>query len=325
MQTLPRFTDDGRESYMLIHKRPVGPKTAEKLFSLYEQYTRFHEYRMQYVAGWAALEASIVGTELDSTTRIQLVDAAQDSWEYALKLKQEHAATMAWYKDKTPATAGEYRIATSLATIGVFRELPLGKPSLESIANMHSSMVDIMVMNDADMRIAERHKLHGRAAEHKGLVVEHLAMCAVNRMLSSRVIAIPSFARSDSGMYYPDQTHDIQMLYLNGGTVSDVIPNEVKSRRSGNAFNRYTHSGLVFGEEITQKGAFSLSTQVRRFVAELNDTIEPYDEFMLQDVTDSVMHSIRHFKRPEISGIHCTVKRRCILDQKAHPSTTDVA
>ncbi|HAC56331.1 TPA: hypothetical protein DCF80_02420 [Candidatus Saccharibacteria bacterium] len=314
-KTLPRFTDDGRESYMLIHKRPVGPKTAERLFSLYEQYTRYHEYRMQYVAGWTALEASMVGTDLDATTRIQLVDAAKDSWEYALQLKQEHAANSAWYRGITPATVGEYRIATALATIGVFRELPLGKPSLDAIANMHSSMVNVMMMNDADMRTAQRHRLHGRAAEHKGLITEQLAMCAVNRLFSSRVIAIPSFARSDSGLHYPDQTHDIQILYMDRGKVTEFVPSEVKSRRSGKAFDRYVRSGLVFGEEITQNGAFSLSTQVARFVAELNDTIEPYDEFMLKDVTDSVMHSIRHYKRPEVSGIHCRVKRRCTLDE----------
>lgn len=311
--TLPRFDKFGRERYMLIHKRPVGPKTAEGLFSLYEEMTETQEPRMLYMAGWAALEASWVGTHLEPETRIRFVDAAQESWEYALQLQQERAAESAWRKSTTPDTVGEYRIATALATIDVFRELPYGKPTLQSVADMHSRMVDIMLMNDHDMQAALRHGNTGRAYHHRGFAFELLSMCAVNRLFSTRLLATPAFARSDNGKYYPEQTHDVQYLYLDGGSVVDAVPNEVKTRLRTKFFERYVMTGLTDGVALTQNGHFSVSTQVYRLKAEIDDTIAPYDEFMLQDVTDTVLHSIRHVKRADTAGIHCPGRENCTI------------
>lgn len=320
-QTLPRYDKFGRERYMLIHKRPVGPKTAERLFSLYEELTKTQEPRTQYMAGWTALEASMVGTHLSGDERARLVDAAQESWEFALQLQREYSAESAWRKNTAPSTIGEYRIATALMSTDVFRELPYGKPSLQTIADMHHKMVDLLALNDQDMRTARLYGNEGRAANHKGLAFELMTMCALNRMYSSKLIATPSFARSDSGLYYPEQTHDVQCVYLKWGEVAEVIPSEVKSRLSGKFLARYVGSGLISGEALTHHGQFSISKQVERFQAEVNGTIEPYDEFMLQDITDTVLHSIRHFKRPELAGIHCTDRRRCEFDSKANSSS----
>lgn len=306
---------------MLIHKRPVGPKTAERLFSLYEELTKTQEPRTQYMAGWTALEASMVGTHLSQEARANLVDAAQESWEFALELQREYSAESAWRKNTIPSTIGEYRIATALMSVNVFRELPYGKPSLQTIANMHHDMVNLLVLNDVEMRTARLNGNEGRAANHKGLAFELITMCALNRMYSSKLIATPSFARSDSGLYYPEQTHDVQCIYLKWGEVAEVVPSEVKSRLNGKFLARYVRSGLVSGEALTHHGQFSISKQVERFQAEVNGTIEPYDEFMLQDVTDTVLHSIRHYKRPELAGMHCTDRRRCKFDTKTNSSS----
>lgn len=73
-----RFDRDGREKYMLIHKKPVGPRTAEKLFSLYQCLSETQEPQKMYSAGWAAAEAGLVGVHMTADKRCTYIEAAED-------------------------------------------------------------------------------------------------------------------------------------------------------------------------------------------------------------------------------------------------------
>lgn len=326
-QTLPRFDRFGRERYMLMHKKPVGPKTAEGLFSLYEQLSHIQTPREMYMAGWAALEASMVGTEFAATDRVWLVDTAEDAWQYALELQQERAANKAWYKNTTPDTTSEYRIADALSTVPIFRELPYGKPSKQTMKDVFTRQLEIATLNNQDMLVAKAHQARhryegmfdysGREANHRGLAYEQLSRLGVNRLLSTRLFATSSLARADSGMYYPDQTHDNQCFYLDGGEITATVPLEVKSRLRNRYFFRYQNAGLVGGEGLTHDGHYTIDGMLRRLKREAEGSADLQDIEILTTLTDDVIHSIRHYRRPERAGIHCHDRRKCELGRTA--------
>ncbi len=327
-QKFTRFDKYGRERYMLIHKRPVGPKTAEGLFSLYEQLSSIQAPREMYMAGWAALEASMVGTELPSKDRVWLVDSAEDAWMYALALQQERAAEKAWLRDVPPDTTAEYRIAGALSTIPVFRELPLGKPRKQTMRSSYEKLLAITECNQEDLERTEEYARHlrptsdsfdysGRAANHRGLLYEQLSQLGVNRLHSSAFFATSSFARSDNGRYYPDQTHDNQCLYLHGGEIVDVIPLEVKTRLRKKFFHRYKNAGLISGTVLTHDGNRNTSTLIAQLRREAEGLASKEDKRSVEGLTEDVIHSIRHFKRPERAGIHCREPQRCVIGKTA--------
>lgn len=307
-QTFQRFDKRGRERYMLIHKKPVGPKTAEGLFSLYGELSQIQKRREMHVAGWAALEASIVGTQYSPDTRLELVNAAEDCWEYALQLEQEFAAERAWLSSRWPNTENEYRIASALATIPIFKELPFGKPAHETVKKVHSDLVSIASMNAHDMVISQQHGLSGRASNHKGFAFEILSRLPITRLGTGRLIPCPSFPRSDSGSYYPEQTHDIQFLLLNGSRITSVVPTEVKSTLSLKHFRRYTGSALISGDMLTCDGQLTIPKIVGCYQREIDGVATESDRAALDLVTSAVIHSIQHYRRPERAGAHCYTK-----------------
>lgn len=313
--TLSRFDNKGRERYMLIHKRPVGPKTAERLFFLYEELSETQRPQEMYMAGWAVAEAGLMATRLDPETRHNYIASANDCWEYALQLEQERAAQKAWRKSTTPSTIETYRIAGALATIPVLEQIPYGKPSKQAVLKMHQDLLTIARSNADDMNTAKQYfGSDGRTSNHRGLGYEHIAQLSISRLHSARLIPVPSFARSDNGSYYPSQTHDLQVLNLNGGDINFVTPLEVKSKNLQKFYTRYQEVGLVFGTGMIDEGEAAVTKAVELFEAEHDGTASPEDIAALDHLTESVVHSIRHFRRPERYGKHCLGAMRCLLN-----------
>lgn len=321
METIPptsRHDSEGRERYMLIHKIPVGPKTAERLFLLYEELSQHQEPATLYKAGWAAAESGLVGTHLSPDERSSRICAAQSCWEYALTLEQERAANSAWITDKPPARTEELHIATALASIPVLVEIPYGKPSKPAVRMAHTGLLQVARQNVDEMLLAKKHYgREGRSSNHRGLGYEHLTQLSISRMLSARIVPIASFARSASGAHYPSQTHDVQFLNLDRGNIMSVTPIEVKSKLKNRVYKRYQDVGLVAGYELIERGETALSQAIELFEQEALGTATPDEIGVLAEMTDSVIHSIRHFRRPERYGKHCLGALRCELKTAA--------
>lgn len=77
------------------------------------------------------------------------------------------------------------------------------------------------------------------ANDHLGFAYECNAMLALNRMYSRRWFAIPTMARSDSGYYHPEQTHDLLIIRRKGSDIQSLVPVEIKAAASLKERSRY--------------------------------------------------------------------------------------
>lgn len=317
---ISRFDRFGRERYMLIHKHPVGPKTAERLFLLYEELSKSQQPQEMYRAGWAAAEASMVGGMLPAGERVQLAKAASECWEFALQLERERAAHNAWRKSTHPSTTGEYRIATTLASAPIFEALPQGRPPKQLLLDTHERLVSIAESNVTDMRMYRQQGWEGRYSNHRGFGYEQISQLAISRLLTSRLIATTSMARADSGAYYPWQTHDLQIISLDRETITRITPAEVKTRLRPAYFQRYD-AALIGGRRLIGDNDNAVHQTVSLFRQELNGEISAEGLDYLDGLTDEVIHAIRHYHRAEEFGRHCVNASRCQLPVKRHASS----
>lgn len=307
-----------RERYLLIHKRPVGPKTAERLFSLYEGLSMAQRPREMYTAGWAIAEAALVATDLHTDRRIHYIQSAQDCWEYSLELERAKTAERAWNKDWYPLRREEFRILSTLAGVEVLREIVSGKLTRESISAMHDSLVDIAMENSDELKMSRLHYgKEGRASNYRGVAYEQIALLGISRIKSTRLIPFVSFARSEEGIHYPSQTHDMQILSLRDNSIQSFAPFEVKTKQSLGFRNRYTDVGLISGTSLIGDGDGAIHDTVRLFDAERRGVATQDDTVQLQAITERVIHDLRHLKRPELYGKHCLGIMKCSLAQAA--------
>lgn len=305
----------GGERYLRIHKRLVGPKTAERLFSLYGELRRGKTPHDQYSAGWAIAEASLAATQLPADQRKEYIDKAELCWVRALQLQQMNAVGRAQRKGFASANrSGEYRIATALAAAPVLAELPYGAPQKGTIHNFHRTLLLTAKLNITDMMTEQGRGLFNIATNYEGLAYEHLAQLSISRIGGRRLFACSAFARSDNGTHYPSQTHDVQILHLDRGDITSVTPTEVKRTIKTEFYSHYRDVGLLAGHDLTHNGDLSLPHALRLLEREQEGKAAPDDTVFLDAMTESTIHSIRHFQRPERYGKHCLDALRCTID-----------
>lgn len=314
--TPPPVRIDARDAYLRIHKRLVGPGTAEKLSFLYRELSQEQTPRGMYEAGWAAAEAAMTGTRLEPAERHYLVAAARDCWEYAARCETERAASSAYLKNTTPDRSTELRIINALAVTPLIEGIVRGRPDKQQRGAAYDALLGAAEEAAGELLIAHRHRMGGRVGNALGVVHEVNTLLLINRLLSSRIIALPSLARADSGRDYPEQTHDVQILNLNGNVIRDIVPLEVKSRLKGKFLERYEAALLSGRQHLLIHTPETAAETAAMLCRERAGQASPDDLATLQTMTDAVIHVIRHHKRADDFGRHCADPRRCDLPQQ---------
>lgn len=303
--------DAAREPYMRIHKRPVGPKTAERLFLHYRELSEFQDSQAMYEAGSAAAEAMLSGTHFDTDTRKELVLAAEECWQFALQLELERAAASAYRRETTPDRTREFRIVTALSRIPILEDLVDRKPTKSSLKKAQLQQLDITEQAVAELESARDAQYEGRAGTYLGVCNEMLAIAATDRLLSSRIIAFPSTARADHGYPYPEQTHDIQILGFHGQNIRQVTPLEAKNQLRPRHSMRY-EAALLGGQQHLLGAGLTHREAVDLMINEAQGAVLTEDDRQrLTGITDSVIHVIRHWHRAEDFGRHCLKSAEC--------------
>ncbi len=311
------FENQASERYMLIHKRPVGPKTAARLFFLYEELSEVQRPVEMYQAGWAAAEAGIVGTNQSSDWRHRAIEAGLDCWRYALILEQERAAEAAWRKGTYPSTFQSLRIESVLAMEPVLAQLPDGLPTKDTLDTSFNNLLSVARQNADNMQAELAGPQPGRVTNHIGLGFEFNSQLSFNRLKSRNLLALTTLARGDDGSIYPNETHDIQAIGFKHGNIDQITPIEVKSTLKGRHFDRYDaaliggHRDLLIGDSL------NLAQSVELFEREQAGTASHEDLLLLDQMTDSVIHSLRHYLRSQESNDreerHCRQRKKCAI------------
>lgn len=304
--------DRVRDTYLRIHKKPVGPKTAERLFSHFVELSQFEDSQALYEAGSAACESALFGT-LDSTpVRLERLEAADSCLEKARSLEIKRSIGSASLKQTTPDRTRELRITTAQSRLPIYYDIiNYGTPSKKGLVTARDKHIETMTTAANLLSQAKAAEHSGRAGSYIGLCFELLAIGGIDRLTSRRVTITPGFARSDIGYPYPQQTHDLQVIEFSDGNIGAITPLESKATLKVRHSMRY-EAGLIGGWSHLLRSGISYEEAVSLLTHEAASTPLSGDEKdQLNMLTEAVIHTVRHYKRSSDYGRHCLNLTKC--------------
>ena len=303
-----------RERYMLIHKRPVGPKTADTLSFFFNKLSYSEQSSSRYIAGWSATEAGLVGTDKSIEWRNAQILEGQSCWQLARESEMEHAINVAENRGTAISTLQVNRFGVALALSPVLAQIPGENIDKETLRSSYADLLSIAEGNLHDLHDPTQSK---HASNLRSFAFEIGSLLACNRLLSRRLIAIPAFARSDDGNRYPSETHDIQILSLDRGDIEKIIPIEVKSTLIDRYFERYDAALIGGHHDLLLDDELSIDDFVTLLRREFDGDANSYEIAYLEQTTDSIIHTIRHYSRASEFGRHCTAAA-CQIPHSRH-------
>lgn len=234
--------------YLLMHKICLGRKGADDLEAVAGILSQEVDPLFLSAAASAYLEAGIIRCDdASAEQKCQLADSAEALWEKALYYED-------WLEEReigngSPQDVDDitepYRIATNLACLPMVRSLFEGDVRREAIDESIESLLNLGSLTTKQLDIAEREGLYRNAAQYTGFYHEINTLIALLYRRDPKFIAIPSFHRADTGYFYPEQTHDIELISQHYGTVRTILPIEVKARIERRSRRRYR--SLIIG------------------------------------------------------------------------------
>lgn len=231
---------DAYRSYQQMHKLSPGSEGSKKLEALANKMAHESDPLLMSTAASAYLEAGIVRDTADPLERLTLIAKAELLWEGALNNEQRLTE-----KSADSEIDASYRIAMNLACLPMVRSMVIGDVKPEVIDSSIEKLVAIGGLVAEQKALADASGEYRKAAECVGVGYEIDALIALLYDRDPRYIAIPSFQRSGTGYYYPEQTHDIALISQHYGKIRNITPIEVKSRRSRRYVERYR--ALIIG------------------------------------------------------------------------------
>jgi len=219
--------------YLLMHKMSPGEGGARRLEAMAGVLSAETDPLFLSAAASAYLESGIVRDSLDVTSKLVLAGKAEMLWEQALRNESTLGDVNQSEND------AQYRIAMNLACLPMVRAMFTGDVMPEVIDESIEKLIGIGDVCGAE---EELDRSVGRIDSANMLVgVQHEINALISLMYRKdpRFIAIPSFHRAGTGYYYPEQTHDIELISQHYGKVRHILPIEVKARMSNRTAKRY--------------------------------------------------------------------------------------
>lgn len=223
-----RSARESSAEYHKIHKRLVGPTTADRLMQHFVELTQTQDVKEMYEAGWAAAEAALVAKGRPRTDRLEMLRAGGEAWEFARQLAYERA-----HLRENPQFDRALRIETTQSAYPVLESVVMGQDTPTARHEAFARLLDV-THRTGQLGVEAEATAQPSAGSYFGLINEQNTMLAINRLPSSHLFAATSLARSDDGNYYPDDTHDVQVISLFKKMRLDkrklrITPLEVKS------------------------------------------------------------------------------------------------
>jgi hypothetical protein len=295
--------------YEQMHKRLVGPKTANKLLRIHNELVDAPiDTDYLSIAGWAAAEAALVATDRPQEERLDFLECAADAWDFAIDYRKEEGNYQSEDEEYEDAVLSRLKLSRMFAPL--MESMIRGDVTKEVRARLYDDLLTLAAENAMGLETARQ---GGReAGPYIGLGHEINAMLAVNRLHSPTLLAMPALARGDSGHFHPQQTHDIELLHLQWGEIQGVTTLESKARPRARHYRRY--EAAIVGGRIhlfTKKGSSPADTVLLFLKEEKGElTNDEFEE--LDHMTDTIVHLARHqlSDDPEVPP-HCRDIRRC--------------
>jgi len=234
----PLHTDLSRNEsyakYMRMHKVLVGNRGALQLETIYDNLKSETMPHYLSAAGWAAVEAALMGTDNTSAERHSLFENGVGLWRQALDKIIEGEQAGQPYE---PSYG--HRVALDIAVTPLLAGILQGDVTQVACERAFEDCLAVAKSNAAYLRAAKTAGNIEVMAAHVGLGYECNALLAFNRRLSRTWFVVPTMARCDSGYYYRGQTHDLLVIHQKYGVIHSATPVEIKSRASLRDRRRY--------------------------------------------------------------------------------------
>ncbi len=223
--------------YIHIHKVVVGESGANELLEIAKSLETEDLPVYLDAAGWAYAEAALATPQHSTVERVSLIDAAESLWEKSLV----HSAAIG------EILGGEYRYgdseghrtALNLAFAPLMKSIVVGNVRPEIVRKTLIDTAEIAHDSRNSLQRAYSDNDKSAAGYHKGFLFEASALMMLLYMDDSRYVPLPATARSDTGYYHREQTHDISLINQHWGEIRKIIPIEIKSKASQRDKRRY--------------------------------------------------------------------------------------
>lgn len=225
------------DQYLHMHKVVVGEVGASKLKNIGAELENETLPTYLEAAGWAYVEAGLAASSLTTTERVELVNSGEKLWQRSLVRSAEIAEML----------GGEYRYGDNEGhrTALNLAFAPLVKSII--VGNVRPNVIQKVLLDTAEISHDSKLSLDraydagdtNAIAYHKGLLFEASALMALLYLDDPRYVPLPATARSDTGYYHREQTHDISVINQHWGEIRKIIPLEIKSKASLRDKRRY--------------------------------------------------------------------------------------
>lgn len=293
------------EEYLALHKVVLDRDAASSLVDLHENLKGEYMPRYLGAAGWAAAEAALIGDNLATSQRTDLLSGALDCWERAMIVQKLFNASGSTLTE----AAYPYRIALDMAVVPLLGSYVMrGEVPLGVRLAVFEDCLNIAQANVVRLELMAREGDIEGLGEHIGLGYECNALLAFNLRCTKGWFAIPSSARSDTGYYHREQTHDLSIVHLKKGQLKTITPVEIKSSTSTKDRARYK-ALLVRGKmHLSAPGYYTPghTLQALEAVYEGRDTVR--ERHIVSQVSERMLGMVRDYNMGEVLG-HITTQR----------------
>ena len=289
--------DNALDQYMRMHKVLVGEAGAVRLTEIYELLKTESSTERLSVAGWAAIEAALVGTQQPLAERLRLFEGAASVWARAF----QRQTTAEEYRQSFDR-ATSHRLAMDMAVLPLFEGVIRGNVTHRACRKAFDDCLMVSQSNAMYLRKARRADDSGAVGAHTGLAYECNALLALNRKLSPTWFATPAMARCDSGVFYRRQTHDLMVVHQRYGSLLSATPVEVKAQGRLRDQLRY-HALLVRGRmHLSIPGKERPDHTLNAFVAVAEGTASVEDVGTAEAATERFTSMIRDYYAGTVLG-----------------------
>lgn len=290
----PAFND-----YLKIHKVLVGPGTAMELINIADSLDKDILPEYLAAAGSAYCEAALAQEDAETVERMLLLDRAEASWSRALDIQLGHIDSSAHIIDP----ADPFRTALSLARLPLIRGIVAGDVTQHTRDEVRQETLAIAAANNVRAKLAQLDGENETAWSHMGFGHELNFLIATDSLDSPTYVGVQSFARSDSGHFYPHQTHDIMLIQQKWGKIIDILPVEIKAKADKRARNRYS-ALLIRGKmHLTYNVGIHEPENMRRAFCGLHiGTLTRQEQRATREIRTTLLEMIHLYKSGEVMG-----------------------
>jgi len=147
---------------------------------------------------------------------------------------------------------------------------------------------------------------------HIGLTHEKVTELMLNHQLRPWLIAVPTIARADTGYFYPNQTHDIQLIEAQRGKIVETTPIEVKSKAGTGTHARYDSVVISASRHLGRLSRRIPAQSVYLLLKEQQGTLNEGESRQLEHVFKTVQHlELHHVMQSEEVSAHCPGVYNC--------------